>query len=300
MQIPDEVRQCVVFLGVDTGADDPEVCGTAFFVAWPSEDPALNAAHGFCYLVTAKHVIDGITASSADGRIYMRMNLVGREAVWVSSEREAWRFPAEDADEYIDVAILPYLPDAAVVEYKALPRAMFATQSVIEAERIGLGDELFITGLFVNHYGQRRNSPIVRIGNIAGMPDEPVRTDLGRMAAYLVEARSLGGLSGSPAFVSIGPMRVGSDGGVAIGAGTRFFLLGLMRGHWDADLVGVEDVALDSHLGRELVNMGVAVVVPAQTIGAVLDQPDIKRERDDAERAWHAQLASSPDRDEVR
>ena len=31
--------------------------------------------------------------------------------------------------------------------------------------------------------------------------------------------------------------------------------------------------------------MGVAVVVPAQTIGAVLDQPDIKRERDDAERA---------------
>jgi hypothetical protein len=86
---------------------------------------------------------------------------------------------------------------------------------------------------------------------------------------------------------------------MSIGAGTRFFLLGLMRGHWEADVAGVEDVAFDSHLSRELVNKGVAIVVPAETIAAVLDQPDVKRERDDAERAWRARLDSSSDREGV-
>ncbi|MGA8521681.1 MAG: hypothetical protein WB807_01330 [Candidatus Dormiibacterota bacterium] len=285
-----------MFLGMDKGGkggDDPVVCGTAFFVAWPAEDADEAAAgRGHSYLVTAKHVVDGILAKSSDQRIYLRVNLlptVGKGgAVWVSTQRDHWRFPPEDADEYVDVAVLPYRPDAGTVDYRAVHRSMFATQQLIDSEGIGLGDDLFITGLFVNHYGRQRNSPIVRIGNIAGMPDEPVRTNLGRMAAYLVEARSLGGLSGSPAFVSLGPLRTGS-GGVQLGTSTRFFLLGLMRGHWDADLEGAEDVAIDSHLGQELVNMGVAIVIPAEKIEAVISQRELKEEREHAEGNWRRQ-----------
>ena len=49
---------------------------------------------------------------------------------------------------------------------------------------------------------------IVRTGNIASMPEEAV--DLGSSGSqevYLVESRSIGGLSGSPVFLSTPPVR---------------------------------------------------------------------------------------------
>jgi hypothetical protein len=71
---------------------------------------------------------------------------------------------------------------------------------------IGIGDAVFITGLFSHHPGKARNLRVIRVGNIAAMPDEPVKTQRGEMEAYLIEARSLGGLSGSPVFVRpVGP-----------------------------------------------------------------------------------------------
>jgi hypothetical protein len=56
-------------------------------------------------------------------------------------------------------------------------------------------------GLFKSHYGEQRNIPIIRIGNIAALPEEPVQTHYcGPTDAYLVEVRSIAGLSGSPVF----------------------------------------------------------------------------------------------------
>jgi hypothetical protein len=275
MQIPDEVRKCVVFLGLHNGIG-PDVCGTAFFVTRPA---GFYHDHGFLYLVTARHVIDGAAHRGTDGRVYVRSNLVGAGAEWSATERRDWVTQPEDDPEYSDVAILSCSLDGNVVDYRAVPPSMFATQEVIDNEKIGLGDELFITGLFVNHFGQQRNSPIVRIGNIAGMPEEPVRTKQGRMAAYLVEARSLGGLSGSPVFVSLGGVRT-SGNATVLGAGLRFFLLGMMRGHWDRELEPEGDAALDSHLRQELVNMGVAIVVPAEKINKIIDQPGEMEERE--------------------
>jgi hypothetical protein len=40
------------------------------------------------------------------------------------------------------------------------------------------------------------------------MPEEPVETELGPMEAFLIEARSIGGPSGSPCFVSLGQYRL--------------------------------------------------------------------------------------------
>ena len=53
----------------------------------------------------------------------------------------------------------------------------FATDSVIEKEGIGIGDEIFITGLFGYHPGAKKNIPIVRIGHIAAIPEEPIKTE---------------------------------------------------------------------------------------------------------------------------
>ena len=66
---------------------------------------------------------------------------------------------------------------------------------------IGIGDEVHAVGLFSEAPGHQTNMPIVRVGNIPMMPTEQIQTDMGYADVYLVEARSLGGMSGSPVFV---------------------------------------------------------------------------------------------------
>jgi hypothetical protein len=141
---------------------------------------------------------------------------------------------------------------------------MFLTDKIIEDKQIGTGDEVFITGLFAHAVGSDKNSPIVRMGNIAMMPSEPIRTSEGLMDAYLIEARSIGGLSGSPAFVrattSLGPV--------------PHYLLGLMHGHWDLPPGAKNDGGdVFDHLGA--VNMGIAIVVPAKRVLETLKHPGL-------------------------
>src|SRR5689334_11059030 len=79
----------------------------------------------------------------------------------------------------------------------------FLTEEARDKYHVGTGDEVAIVGLFYSHFGEAKNVPIVRTGNIAAMPDEPVPTSHGLTDAYLVEVRSIGGISGSPVFTHL-------------------------------------------------------------------------------------------------
>lgn len=68
-----------------------------------------------------------------------------------------------------------------------------------------------MTGLYRNHYGAQRNIPVVRSEIIAARREEPIETALGPMDAYLVEVRSIGGLSGSPAYAVSGLHRLSAE-----------------------------------------------------------------------------------------
>ena len=157
-----------------------------------------------------------------------------------------------------------------MVDFKVVPLEMFLSDEIIQQKRIGLGDEVFITGLFAHASGSQRNQPIVRMGNIAMIPSEPIPTDLGSIEAYLIEARSIGGLSGSPAFVrETAP----------VGLGT-FYLLGLMHGHWDIPPEKKNDLLMQGEFfGR--VNMGIAIVIPAKKILEVLNHPKLVERREE-------------------
>src|SRR5207253_3257650 len=39
---------------------------------------------------------------------------------------------------------------------------------------VGVGDEVFFVGLFVQHAGEARNLPMARFGHISRMPVEPI------------------------------------------------------------------------------------------------------------------------------
>src|SRR5262249_26782791 len=155
---------------------------------------------------------------------------------------------------------------------------MFAGDRAIKAYKIGIGEDLFVTGLFTSHYGIDRNLPILRSGVLSAMPEEPLVDEAtgAPYRAYLAEMRSLGGLSGSPVFAYVErknknqafatdlaqAYNIFDDG---IPQYRDFFLLGIIRGHWDHRTQGTSLDYADDTLAA--VNKGIAIVSP---IGEVL------------------------------
>lgn len=248
MLIPDDVRKCVAFLAYKT-ADGLKLGGTCFFVGVRTQEK--DVTH-FGYAVTAKHVIEAIRDKSIDGKVYLRTNFLTSPPEPVPSELEDWRF--HPSDSTVDVAALLAVPPEGH-DHLLYPTSRFATDEILAREEIGVGEEVFLVGLFYEHLGKKRNIPIVRVGNIAAMPEEPVETrSLGPIDAYLVEARSIGGLSGSPVFVHLGLVRPKS-GRLRFARPARgvYYLLGLMHGHWDRKVPDVDSAIDDVRL--ETVNM---------------------------------------------
>jgi hypothetical protein len=103
-------------------------------------------------------------------------------------------------DPTVDVAVLPcnIEPEMDVL---SISTKHFWSPSANGDQKIGIGDEVFFPGLFTYAPGHRRNIPILRHGNLAMLPDEPIQVDSGFAEVYLIEARSIGGISGSPVFV---------------------------------------------------------------------------------------------------
>lgn len=287
MLVPDEVRKSVVFIayrppGYEEGR--LKLAGTGFFIGATIQgtDRALN------YVVTARHVIDGIRLASIDGKVYVRVNSASGPPVIAATSLEDWCLHPGGVS--VDVAVTPLALDA---DYIVIGLDTFVTDAALSSESIGVGDEVFLTGLFVNHYGRLRNTPVVRTGTIALMPEEPIESQLGLIDAYLIEARSVGGLSGSPVFVHIAPaVRWRREPVKEIQFGTKFYLLGLMHGHWETSSAGRGD-QLDALPETERLNVGIAIVVPAQKILDTLAQPRIEQWRTATEAEVRAAKAES-------
>lgn len=277
MRVSEEVRKCVVFIGLPItmpdGLQGLSFKGTAFFVSVPSE--SIKGVY-HVYLVTAKHV-----AKKLEGQTFMiRINTQdGKSALVIGERTQRWYYAT---DKSVDVALISYLPPKQF-DYRHIPTTLFLPDEEIRSKRIDVGDEVFVTGLFAHLTGAARNLPIVRTGNIAMMPDEPVPTkELGDIEAYLIEARSIGGLSGSPAFVR---------------QGNKTYLLGLMHGHWDIPPQSKNDAMRGDEDTYGQVNLGIAIVVPAKKILEVLNQSelaDLRRAADEHWRKEHSNQKEQP------
>jgi hypothetical protein len=156
---------------------------------------------------------------------------------------------------------------------------MVCNEAVIRDKGIGPGEELSIVGLFRTHHGVDRMIPVVRTGHLAVMREEPVKTKYcGYVDAYLIEAMSIGGLSGSPVFVNMAPMRI-VNGKAIFTKGKQFYLLGLMHGHFDVTNLN-EDVVSDSDGGSlASINAGLGVVIPAEKIVDTIAHPEYVKMR---------------------
>jgi hypothetical protein len=269
MPVPDDIRKCVAFIGFQVADGTFRLAGSAWLVG----DEVPTSGVCWSYLVTAAHVVRSVRDLGCD-KIYIRFNLTTGTTGWLASALAEWYFHPTDAA--VDVAVLRVgLPDTA--DHLLYPLASFATEESIARDGISVGDEVFLAGLFANHFGQQRNIPIVRVGNIAAMPEEHVITRMGPIEAFLVECRSIGGLSGSPVFAHLGLVRY-VDGKVQFAQrGPVFRLIGLMHGHWDVKEIGSDAAKRDADVASiaKSVNMGIAIVVPAWKIYEVIKQTSI-------------------------
>lgn len=274
MRVPKSVRDCVLYVGVEDtdNPDNVKYGGTAFIVSIPGEHSG-----SFAYLVTAKHNLEKIGKRP----YFIRANTPDGSAVVFDAKGLEWIF---HPDNTVDAAIALFAPpDEVTLDTRSVHESDFLTDQDIETYRIGAGDEVIMTGLFTEVEGQHKNLPIVRMGNVALIPDEPIPFKEALIEGYLIEARSIGGLSGSPAFVSSTvlvnyPNKVPEDKtrNFYWVPGKSFFF-GIVIGHWELP-------AMRSLNEMEKVNMGIAVVVPAKKIREIFYLPEQVEMRREIER----------------
>jgi hypothetical protein len=167
---------------------------------------------------------------------------------------------------------------------------------VLDSNKIGPGEEVAIFGLFRSHYGVDHNVPIVRVGHIASIQDEMVHTEYcGYMEAYLVEAMSIAGLSGSPVYLMRAPILEIPNGvdPKQIRA-QRYMLLGLMHGHYDIKNLN-EDVVSDDIGSSKGIHTGLGVVVPVEKILETIEHPDFKMMRANVIDDYRKKSGATPD-----
>ena len=260
--IRDDLLRCVFYVAIKPIDGAPQVIGTAFTLSklipgGTVKHVAKGLGHGMMcnYVVTAKHVIEAARNKGVQD-IYLRLN--------TRDGGSTHRF--YDINEFqlhpdADVAVLPTF-DPVSHDHIAWNIDDCATPERMKFHDVGVGSEVTIVGLFRYHKGDARNTPIVRTGNIAGIPAEAVNTGMGPMEVIFVEARSTGGLSGSPVFVNLGRLVAQDDGTVSARPLAVSGLLGLMHGHFD-------------ELGEDQqpVNVGIGMVVPVTKILELINSP---------------------------
>jgi len=293
VQVADEIRKCSAFIGVQTQRG---------FSALGSGFLGIMGQDGFefVYLVTAAHVVwpehssNRSNAEPPQGAIDVRFNKQDGSPHIIKTKQSDWIF---HSDRHVDLAALPLgffdAPPPANFDTKIVNiRGMAVTPERIEKFGISLGDEIFIVGAFVGRVGERKNIPIIRVGNIAAMPEEPIAFGSPKKAAYLIETRSLGGISGSPVFVNLQPTRINQTPRAAkipdpVDATRQqevlpYALLGIVlgahSGQYSDDFVSEGDTDIKVPKDADF-NAGISVVLPIQEALDFLESEKVMGQR---------------------
>jgi hypothetical protein len=195
--------------------------------------------------------------------------------------------------------------DIADWDISPLPVGMLTTDARVTDAMVGEGDAIALVGLFASYPGADRSQPVVRFGHIALMPYEPIKIKMDPAPnaahvprrAYLVEAASWGGQSGSPVFIYFGPdrmpwMRAGEFSArpeQSANPGVGFGLLGLMHGHVRRMVsIDIDDAGGSASKGKVDLNLGISIVIPAEEILDLLNGDVFV-----AQRRWGAEQIQS-------
>jgi hypothetical protein len=296
MRVPDGAQKTVVFIGraAPTGQFIPH--GTGFLAANIQDDQAYQS------IVTARHVIDEIQGTD---EILIRANTHDARAKTIPTERRAWFSPNEKVDIAFHPGRLP--PDTFDILHVSLDNVL--NDEAIAKNNINVGEDIFICGMYLSRIGEVRNLPIVRSGIISAMPSEIIRTSYGHHHVYLIEARSTGGLSGSPVYFQMAPWRfINENLKASVGMLPQLFMgmvLGINKLSYPPELIEFlppddrdEEEKTDDKRERSVpLNTGIAVVLPVSYIIEALTHPQIMQWRKEASQRAQVRSGYAPTSD---
>jgi hypothetical protein len=203
---------------------------------------------------------------------------------------------ASHPDDTVDLAAISYTlpPHIFDVIYFRLDAASTVLGEKSRSQ-VFCGEPISLIGLFRLHPGKQRNISFVHTGNIAVLPDKferiPTRdrttNETVQAEVYLIEAQTLDGLSGSPAFVhEIADLpEIDFDFGSPPRETTKGFgavrLLDIYTGSWDGEPGQIIAADRDLRGNNTRVPVGVGTVVPADHIVELIkEHPLMKKQRD--------------------
>ena len=274
MRLNPNLLKTIVFIGHRGKDGKPVLHGTGFQFARMWRHDGLE---GYTrYIVTAKHnIAEAMDKGQHEVFVRYESRTEGQGLVLRYFPTSEW---LSHEDGFVDVSVL--LLDDTVDEVGGVVFVMddFLSSSEIARYGVGVGNEVATIGLFLSHHGEERNEPVVRMGNISCMPRERIqsRKRFGAVNGYIIEARSFGGLSGSPVFVDVehepemheySRFRDRNPQIRTIPAKRRNHILGLILGHWDMQQVAPPGIKLDPATRLDgAINMGMSIVIPSQHI----------------------------------
>lgn len=274
LPVPREIKSAVVYIGIKNIDGNVVPYGTGFLVGVknPSEPGSLTT-----YLVTAKHVITNPKTSELLGAVFFRLNRKGGGLAHLTiplTEKGEGRNVFTHSDSSVDIAVIPYTPNAEMLDFKTIPAELITTKDALSKLQIHEGSDVFFAGLFAQYLGAERNYPIVRFGRVALVTDEKIGWNGKQMDLYLIEASSYGGNSGAPVFFYLGSDR---NPGAPVAANPIICLAGVMQGMiQDRQPVQGDDTQKGA---VSVSNMGIAAVVPAYKLYEVLYGDELKKQR---------------------
>ena len=259
--IPEDVNQCIAYI-VKPENSEAKPIGTAFFIGYNYPEQANKY---YIFLVTAKHVLFDDTGIQHP-RLLVRMNdkFTGHARDYDIINPRNWFF--HENTTAVDIAVQPVLPKDAKFLYIASKD--FITEQVLTNRKIGIGDEVFYSGLLSYHSGQDKIAPVVRFGKLALITNE-ITVD-GKFYNF-IDAGNIPGHSGAPVFLWASPARESN----ALVAGSRIFgLYGVVSGviEYSKELklvmpkqTGQSMIPVDARSG------GITAIVPVKYLVEILE-----------------------------
>lgn len=229
--------------------------------------------------------------------MFLRVNLMAENQEKyevVSTVHGEWVCPENKNDIAIyPIEIKPNWHVFPIKEENFLTEAVIEESSVgfhdnntVYSKGFGIGNDTLVIGRFMGHDGIEKNLPVVRFGNIAMMPHEPViqiERNNHKQEAFLVESRTINGFSGSPVFVGID-----KDYQVLGREITEYSLLGVGWGHFNQDievlLRGKDKVTMTRKTLASILSSGMMTVAPCWQLTELLNSEEVvmsRKKKDD-------------------
>jgi hypothetical protein len=120
-------------------------------------------------------------------------------------EREVFDFSPDEWETIADGEDIAVVPLELMAPLSPIPTSMFANAGSFHDNGIGVGDDTFMVGLFLDQFGGGDGVPLARFGNLSMIADEkrpvPTNNPARTSVSHVVDMHSRTGFSGSPVFV---------------------------------------------------------------------------------------------------